>query len=137
MSILVVRLTKPDETIYLESSPEGFQRLYLHQWKGFGLAQGEPTLYLQMEHQDFDQVWGNVGNRVPLLFTASKTNPGGTFLPLGGRIKWSDCRRLRFTITNFDWTPAVFSELVLVIKGEPPHPRQMEISNLDLFIRQG
>lgn len=116
MPSLVLALTKPDQTIEFNWDLDRVHNVYLTNFKGTGLAPGNPSFYLRWEHQPHLEVYGNCGTRFPLYFDASGLNgylgEKGTHI-LGHSLRFNGSRRLRVVIENLDGTPAQFSLLEL------------------------
>lgn len=119
MALLQLHITKPDQEIYLDWSPENLSELKLTRYWGKGLAPGNPPLFLYVENSTQDTSWGNVGNRVPLIWDQNSfVNPPGRSIPVCGTHFWSS-PLVRVKIQNLDSSPGVFQELLLVFECKP------------------
>lgn len=138
MPILVLRLTQPDERIHLDYSLPGFTKLFLVNWSGTGMSNGNPTLWMKFESQDPQTIYGNSDFRIPLMFEDSGTNPCMSRpYRVAGRIPWNSSRIIHINVSNFDHSPATFTELVLVFDGMEAQPQPMEYDEMDIILRQG
>lgn len=138
MPLLVVRLTQAVEEVDLNFGPEGFSHVCLLNYFGTGMVNGNPPLFLKELNQNCQlTTYGNLGNRVPLIFEADGTNPClPEPLPFFGTNFWSPSSRLKFVVENYDFSPGVFTELYLVFRGYERIPRPQRANELELILMQ-
>lgn len=139
MSLLAVRLDTPHHIVRMDSTLEGAHHLYLINWKGTGMTNGNPTLFLRVSGQDMHQVYGNVGDRIPLIFEDSGTNPCVAFenqYKVTGKVGWKGSNALGFHLENYDGTPAQFTTMDLVMRVVEAAPEQQYFSELQANLWQ-
>lgn len=120
-AFLVLRITQPRQDIFIGPCNEGFKHIRLIQYRVTGHDPLQ-TLYFRFRNESTIPVHGSVGNRYPLIFVAdtaaSGVNPNisGKF-DVTGEHQFNDAKKLDIEIDNFDGSPAVFTELILVFEG--------------------
>lgn len=144
MPLLVVRITQtnPPKNIFeldVNFGPSGFTDIHLVGYQASGLAAGNPPIFVSFRNQALCPVYGNLGTRVPLLFTADGTNTNfvGKGLPISGKQRFNDSVRLYFEITDANYNNAVFTDLYLVFKGDDTFdPSRAQFTSLDASLAQ-
>lgn len=141
MSLLVLRITSPDQEIRIHAGMDHVLSAQLIEYYASGLANQAP-LFFQIKNHPVKPVHGNVigMNYYPLLFSSFPSSTVFLNNPLelcGEGSRWNSSTLFSISIRDRLGGTPVFSEIVLVLRvNDPPTSTFMTLTNFERSLRQ-
>jgi len=105
MPYLSVKLTKLIEEVEVGVECKNIRKMKLVRYMGYGMAATTGLIHFRIGDHQTSMVWGNQGDRYPLMFEGNPTEThSANYKVVGGNNRLNSSRRIRFEVTDPFWT---------------------------------